>query len=139
MARAQAGGGAAGLRPRLVTTAALSLARAAEVLSPSSFDQPAALAHWGWSGLTLMVVDDGAVKFTREVPHLAVPGLDAREWFVTEFQRSIRQYMQTKGRAVASLLIGSVDARFEANLPEVEARLGLPLVNLNEAVRSLLP
>lgn len=131
---------AARLLPRLVTTAPLALARAAEVLSPSSFDRPTAVAHWGFRGLTVVVADEGMLKFAREIPHLTVPGLDPSEWFVTEFQRSIRQYMQTvKGGAIGSVLVGSADARFERVLPDVAARLGLPLVNLNEAIRALLP
>lgn len=131
---------AARLAPRLVTTTPLALIRAAEVLSPESFERPVAVVHWGFRGLTVSVADEGALKFTREVPHLTVPGLDPREWFATEFQRSIRQYMQTvKGPAVGTIVVGSVDARFEATLPEVETRLALTVVNLNEAMRAILP
>lgn len=131
---------AASLSPRLVTTVPLALSRAAEVLSPESFDRPTAVAHWGFQGLTIVIADGGAPKFTREVPHLTVPGLDPREWFVTEFQRSIRQYMQAfKGSTVGTVLVGSVEPRFEAVLADIETRLGLPIVNLNEALRALLP
>lgn len=131
---------AAGVPPDLVTTSALALARAAEVLSPDSFERPTAVAHWGFRGLTILVMNDGAVKFIRELPHLAVPGVDAGDWFITEFQRSVRQYMQTvKGGAVGTVLIGSSDRRFEEALGAVEPRLGLPIVNLNEALRMLLP
>ncbi|MBI4610643.1 MAG: hypothetical protein HY726_16730 [Candidatus Rokubacteria bacterium] len=131
---------AARLAPRLVTTAPLALWSAAQILSQPSFDRPTAAVHWGFHGLTVSVADEGVLRFSREIPHLAVPGLDAGEWFVTEFQRSIRQYMQAaKGRAVASVLVGSVDVRLERALPDVEARLGLPVVNLNEAVRALFP
>jgi len=126
------------LVPRLVTTAALALHRAAEILSPASFERPTAVAHWGFHGLTVIVADEGTLRFIREVPHLGVPGLDAGEWFVTEFQRSIRQYLQARGRPVGSVLIGSVEARFEQALPAVETRLGLPVVNLNDAIRALL-
>ncbi|MBI4561287.1 MAG: hypothetical protein HY724_04515, partial [Candidatus Rokubacteria bacterium] len=127
------------LVPRLVTTAPLALHRAAEILSPASLDRPTAVAHWGFHGLTVIVADEGTLKFAREIPHLGVPGLDVGEWFVTEFQRSIRQYLQVKGRPVGSVLVGSVEARFEQALPDVEARLGLPVVNLNAAIRALLP
>ena len=138
--QALAGVMAARLSPRLVTTVPLALTRAAEALAPESFDRPTAVAHWGFQGLTIVVADGGAPKLTREVPHLAAPGIDPREWFVTEFQRSIRQYTQTvKGVTVGSVLIGSVDARFEAQLADLETRLGMPVVNLNEAMRDLLP
>lgn len=138
--QALAGVMAARLSPRLVTTIPLALTRAAEALAPESADRPTAMAHWGFQGLTLVVVDGGAPRFTREIPHLAAPGIDPRDWFVTEFQRSIRQYTQTvKGATVGSLLIGSVDARFEAQLEDVAARLGMPVVNLNQTLRDLLP
>lgn len=131
---------AAGALPEVVTTAALALARAGEVLSPGSFERPTALAHWGLRGLTIVVVNEGLLKFARDIPHLTVPGFEPGEWFVTEFQRSVRQYMQTvKGGAVGTVLVGSADARFEATLGAVEGRLGLPVVNLNEALQSLLP
>lgn len=128
------------LPPRLVTTGALALATVAYVLSPWPVDQPVAVAHWGSRGLTIIVIDDGALKFTRDVPHLVVPGIDAREWFVTEVQRSLRQYTQTtKGAAVAGILIGSIDAQFEDAVSDVGARLGLQVASLNDAVRALLP
>lgn len=128
------------LVPRLVTTAAVALSRVAQILSPASFDRPAAVVHWGFRGLTVAVVDQGTLKFAREVPHLAVPGLDPREWFVTEFQRSIRQYTQTfKGAPIGSVLVGSVETRFEQALADIEARLGLPVANLKDAARALLP
>lgn len=131
----------AGLRPpRLVTTAPLALARAAETLSPDSFDRPTAVAHWGFRGLTIIIAAEGTLKFVREIPHLTAPGLDVAEWFVTEVQRSIRQYVQTvKGGAIERVLVGAAEARFERVLPDLEARLGLPLVNLNEAIQTLLP
>ena len=138
--QALAGVMAARLSPRLVTTIPLALTRAAEVLAPESVDRPTAVAHWGFQGLTLVVVDGGAPRFTREIPHLAAPGIDPRDWFVTEFQRSIRQYTQTvKGSTVSSVLIGSVDARFEAQLEDIAGRLGMPVVNLNQTLRDLLP
>lgn len=138
--QALAGVMAARLSPRLVTTIPLALARAAEALAPESVDGPTAVAHWGFQALTILVVDGGAPKFTREVPHLAAPGIDPREWFVTEFQRSIRQYTQTvKGITVGRVLLSSVDARFEAQFADVETRLGMPVVNLNEAMHDLLP
>ncbi|MFQ5827585.1 MAG: type IV pilus biogenesis protein PilM [Candidatus Methylomirabilia bacterium] len=129
------------LIPHLVTTAPLASLEVARSLSPFSLDRPTAVVHWGFRALTVTVVERGTIRLTREIPQLAVPGLQLSEWFVTEFQRTVRQYtVASKGEPVGAVVVGSVDANFERVLPEVEARLpGVSVFNLNEAIRGVLP
>lgn len=134
---------APGLTPRLVVTAPLALVRAAQALSPIPADRPTLVGHWGLSGLTFAVVAEGVLKLARQIPRLAVPGLDPLEWVVTEIQRSVRAYAQiSKGGRVETMLFGNAETDVErvfADPGQLETRLGIPVLNLNETLRSRLP
>lgn len=134
---------AAGSVPRLLTTSPLALVKAAQALSPTPIDRPTVIVHWGFSGLTVAVVSDGVLSLARQIPHLRAPGLDPLEWVETEIQRSIHHHAQvSKGERVKQLLLGNSEAAMEpvfSSPGELEARLGLPVLNLNEALRALLP
>ena len=134
---------APGLTLRLVATAPLALVRAAQALSPIPADRPTLVGHWGLSGLTFAVVSDGVLKLARQIPRLAVPGLDPLEWVVTEIQRSVRAYAQiSKGGRVEQMLFGNAEPSVErvfSDPGQLETRLGIPVVNLNETLRSRLP
>jgi len=134
---------AARLAPRLVATAPVALVRAALALSPIPADQPTIIAHWGLSGLTVAVVADGVLKLARQIPRLAVSGLDPLEWVATEIQRSVQHYAQvSRGRRVEQLLVGNADGALEPVFSDsrvLEARLGLTVLSLNQALRPLLP
>lgn len=134
---------AAQLPPRLVATAPLALVKAAHALSPIPADRPTLVGHWGLSGLTFAVVSDGVLKLARQIPRLAVPGLDPLEWLATEIQRSVRAYAQiSKGGRVEQMLFGNAEAAVEglfSDPGQLETRLGLPVLSLNEIIRTLLP
>lgn len=134
---------AARLAPHLVATAPLALAVAAQALAPIPVDRPTIIAHWGLSGLTVAVVADGILKLARQIPRLSAPGLNPIEWVTSEVQRSVRHYAQiSKGGRVEQMLFGNAEAQMEGAFSDqaaLETRLGLPVLNLNEVLRSLLP
>lgn len=129
--------------PRLVTTGPLALVAAARALVPDLDAQPTVLAHLGFSGLTVVVVASGRLTLARQIPRLAAPGLDPLEWAGTEIQRSVRHYaMTSKGQTAARVVFATRVAAMERLFCEsgqLEQRLGLPIVNLNELFRALLP
>ncbi|MBI4241128.1 MAG: hypothetical protein HY613_05375 [Candidatus Rokubacteria bacterium] len=134
---------ASGLVPHLIATAPLALLRAVQALSPIPPDRPTIIGHWGLAGLTVAVVSDGVLKLARQIPRLAAPGLDPIEWMATEVQRSVRAYAQiSKGGRAEQMLFANADAaleRFFADPAALESRLGLPVLNLNQVLRSVLP
>lgn len=134
---------AARLMPRLVATAPLALVKAAQALSPIPVERPTLIGHWGLSGLTVAVVADGVLKLARQIPRLAGPGPDPIEWVATEVQRSVRAYAQiSKGGRVEQMLFANAEAATESLFSDpgaLESRVGLPVLNLNEVLRSILP
>jgi hypothetical protein len=131
------------LTPRLVATAPLALVKAAQALSPIPFDRPTIVGHWGLSGLTMAVVSDGVLTLARQIPLLAVGGVDPVEWVVTEIQRSMHHYsVLSKGEAVERALFGGAEVaqeRMFSNLGELGTRLRLHVLDLNQLLRPLLP
>ncbi len=129
--------------PRLVTTAPLALLAAARHLAPGSLDEPVVVAHLGFSGLTVVLVVDGQLTLARQIPRPAAPGLDPLEWTGTEIQRTIRHHVMTvRGQAIARVLFATRGRAMEQLLcasGQLAERLRLPVENLNEALRVLLP
>lgn len=131
------------LAPRLVTTGPLALVAAVRRLTQEMAEEPTVVAHLGFSGLTVAVVAAGRLTLARQIPRLAAPGLDPLEWTGTEIQRSIRHYaMTSKGQTAVRVLFATRVAAMERLFcasGQLETRLGLPVVNLNEVLRALLP
>lgn len=124
---------AARLTPRLLTTAPLALVAAAGALAPGPFVRSSMVVYYGVLGMTLAVVSDGILRLARQVPRLAVADVEVLELMTAEIQRSLRHYAQVaKGERVEQLHIGIA----EGPVPraELETRLDLPVVDLNEAL-----
>lgn len=130
------------LIPRLVTTAPLALISAARALGVD-LSQPTMLVHWGLSGLTMAVGVDGQLTFARQVPLLATTGLDPVDWVATEIDRSIRHYaVVSKGLRIERVGFASGEGArmaLPASLGQLQSRLGLPVADIGEYLRPLLP
>lgn len=126
------------LTPRLVTTAPLALVAAAHALAPEPILRPAIAVDYGATGLTLAVMSDGVLKLARQVPRLVVADVDLQQWMTAEIQRSLRHYAQiAKGERVEAVYLGATEGFVDegtAPRAELEARLGLPVTDLTEAL-----
>jgi Tfp pilus assembly protein PilN len=131
-----------GAIPRAVVTGPMALLAAARALVPTGLDRPTALAHWGPSTLTIVVVSEGVLKFARVVAPPA-SALDPFDWIPVEIDRSIRHYaVLSKGERVEQAIVSVADAAATRRLfadAELSGRLRLPVTNLNVLLEPELP
>ena len=132
----------AGMVPRAVVTGAIALTGAARALAPSPLDRPTALVHWGAATLTIAVVSDGELTFTRVVEAPAST-LDPFDWIPVEIERSIRHYVVlSKGERVEQVMLSVADAASARRIfavGDLSERLRLSVTNLNALLAPLLP
>lgn len=133
---------AGGILPRTVVTGPLALMAAARVLTSTPLSAPTALVHWTASTLTIVVVSDGILKFSRVIEPPAA-ALDPFEWIPVEIDRSIRHYaFLSKGERVEQVMVSVADGESARRLfggGELSERLRLSVTNLNALMAPALP
>jgi Tfp pilus assembly protein PilN len=131
-----------GIIPRTVVTGPLALMAAARALSATPLTVPTALVHWSASTLTIAVVSDGILKFSRVIEPPAA-ALDPFEWIPVEIDRSIRHYaFLSKGERVEQVMVSVADGESARRLfagGQLSERLRLSVTNLNALMAPALP
>ena len=131
-----------GAAPRTVVTGPLALMAAVRALTGTPLAAPTALVHWAASTLTIVVVSEGILKFSRVIEPPAA-ALDPFEWIPVEIDRSVRHYaFLSKGERVEQVMVSVAEGESARRLfggGELSERLRLSVTNLNALMAPALP